>query len=169
MDRWYKSSIKRHRKSSDFRKCTNSRMGISFQLLAKNNYVGHSKFSYQLLAKVRIYTNAAGHSKKLHQVTNVGQSQILHQCRTLMLGFSNQTKTYAPHLITTSKNCPNSNRRSRQKDLLEDLGGELGSHLLCSRGWRLELVRWRSRIGWRLELIWRRSRSSSRKQGIVLC
>jgi hypothetical protein len=72
------------------------------------------------------------------------------------------------------KNCPNSNRRSRQKNLLEDWGGELGSHLLCSRGWRLELVWRRSSRGWRLELVRRRSRTGwrlelvwrSREQGM---
>jgi hypothetical protein len=46
--------------------------------------------------------------------------------------------------------------------LLEDWGGELGSHLLCSRGWRLELVWRRSSRGWRLELVRRRSRTGWR-------
>jgi hypothetical protein len=125
------------------------------------------------------FTDIALHMQLYIQIYNV------HQCRTLMLSFSNPTKTYASHLITTSQKLSKFQSEKQGEGFARGLGRraqfspfvqqgmETPTHPAeeqqgmedleafqrrSSRGWRLELVRWRSNTGWRLELIrWRSS------------
>jgi hypothetical protein len=96
-----------------------------------------------------------------------------------MLGFSNPTKIYAPHLITTSQKLSQFQSEKQGEGFARGLGrraqfspsvqqGMSDFEVFrrrSSREWRLELVWWRSSTGWRLELV----RQRSREQGIVLC